>query len=214
MVKDGSMRPILLIDNFDSFTYNLYQMVQPLTSHPVEVHRNNIFTFRDLLEKQPVAIILSPGPGHPNNKADFGVCRDVILNQDKLACPIFGVCLGFQGIIHYLGGSLKRAPEVKHGKTSKIWHDGRSSLLKDLPSPFEVMRYHSLIACYEDFPDVLEILAKEPVDDIIMAIQHRDKPIYGVQFHPESIGTPFGEKIIKNFLELALINPKSRGISH
>ncbi len=195
------MRPVVLIDNFDSFTYNLYQMLQPLTAHEVQVYRNNALSFDELCEKQPSAVVLSPGPGHPKNEKDFGLCKDVILKQNLLNCPVLGVCLGYQGMVYHLGGELKRAPEVMHGKTSVIRQQGGSPLFKDIPTDFEVMRYHSLVACYENFPKELEIIAQEPVDDIIMAIQHRDRPMFGVQFHPESIGTPLGSQILKNFLD-------------
>ncbi len=196
------MRPIILIDNFDSFTYNLYQCIQPLTKENVQVYRNNALTFEALYDKKPLAVILSPGPGHPKNQSDFGLCSQVILRQAELNCPILGICLGYQGIVHYLGGSLERAPEPKHGKTSSIALQGDSPLFKEMPRSFEVMRYHSLVACHQGFPKTLEIIAQEPKEDLIMAIQHRDRPIFGVQFHPESIGTPLGGQILQNFIHI------------
>lgn len=193
---------ILLIDNYDSFTYNLYQMVQELTDEKVEVVRNDALTFDDILAKKPSRIILSPGPGHPANDADFGICKDVILKRAQLNLPILGVCLGHQGMVQHMGGKVGQAKKIVHGKTSEIEVTKESKLFKGLGSKFPAMRYHSLVATDENFPAELEITARTTDDGEIMALQHKDYPLYGVQFHPESIGTPLGQTILRNFLEI------------
>lgn len=192
--------PFVLIDNYDSFTFNLYQMVQALTPEAVEVYRNDKIDFQGLMDINPSGIILSPGPGHPANDADFGVCKTVIQHQEALNCPVLGVCLGHQGIVHHLGGQVIGAPEIVHGKMSKIEITVSSVLFAGLPPVIEVMRYHSLVAAERNFPQELSITAREAKYDLIMAVEHRKRPIYGVQFHPESIGTPEGSKIMRNFL--------------
>lgn len=193
--------PIVLIDNYDSFTYNLYQMVQALTSEPVEVFRNDAVTFEQVKDLQPSQVILSPGPGHPGIPSDFGVCARIILEQETLGCPILGVCLGHQGMVHYLGGKVVQAPEIVHGKTSMINITSSSPLFDGLPNPFKAMRYHSLVAAEEGFPEVLVITAKELNQGLVMAVQHAKRRLYGIQFHPESIGTPEGSQLLRNFLE-------------
>jgi len=193
--------PVVLIDNYDSFTFNLYQMVQTLTEEPVDVYRNDKLDFDRLKSLAPSRIILSPGPGHPANDDDFGVCKDIIVRQEELACPVLGVCLGHQGIVHHMGGKVVQAPQIVHGKSSQIKITSATPLLDGLASPFAAMRYHSLIAAEVHFPAKLEITARETILGLIMALQHRSKPIYGVQFHPESIGTPEGNKILRNFIE-------------
>lgn len=192
---------ILLLDNYDSFTYNLFQMVQALTSETVEVFRNDTIDFAAICERRPSRIIISPGPGHPAIPTDFGVCRSVIEQHEALKCPVLGVCLGHQGIVHYLGGNVVSAPEIVHGKSSTICVTSSSPLFEGFPPSFQAMRYHSLVADEAGFPRELEITAREAVHHLVMALQHRHKPIYGVQFHPESIGTPEGSKILRNFLE-------------
>jgi len=193
--------PIVLIDNYDSFTFNLYQMVQVLTNETVEVYRNDRIDFDGLKALKPTRVILSPGPGHPGNEDDFGVCKDVILRQEELACPVLGVCLGHQGIVHHLGGTVTGAPQIVHGKSSQVELTAHSPLFEGISGPIEAMRYHSLVAAEDDFPSELTITARESVNRLIMALQHKTKPIYGVQFHPESIGTPEGSSILKNFIE-------------
>lgn len=197
--------PVILIDNYDSFTYNLYQMVQAQTEAPLEVYRNDAIDFQGILARKPSRIILSPGPGHPGNPSDFGVCQEVITRQPELQCPVLGVCLGHQGIVHYLGGKIIQAPVICHGKTSSIGYkarsDGASELFDGLPNPFQAMRYHSLVAAEEAFPEDLEVTAREMYHGLIMALRHKERPLYGVQFHPESIGTPEGAKMLRNFLE-------------
>lgn len=193
--------PLVIIDNYDSFTYNLFQMVQAQTPETVEVFRNDTISFEALQALQPSRIILSPGPGHPGTPADFGVCQDVILQWERLNCPVLGVCLGHQGIVHHLGGQVVQAPRIVHGKTSMIHPLNASPLFEGLSTPFQAMRYHSLVAADERLPDVLDVIARETADQLIMGIQHKSRPLYGVQFHPESIGTPEGAQLLRNFIE-------------
>ncbi len=195
------MKPIIILDNYDSFTYNLYQLVQSQTEHPVEVYRNDAITFDALLAKNPFRIILSPGPGHPAVDRDFGICKDVIIHQEELNCPVLGVCLGHQGIAHHLGGSVIQAPEIMHGKTSRVRVEAKTPIFEDLESEFEAMRYHSLLVDESVLPSCLRITAREVILDLPMALEHIEQPIYGIQFHPESIGTPMGMKMLKNFIE-------------
>jgi anthranilate synthase component II len=208
---------VVIIDNYDSFTYNLYQMVQfqasllqsslpkaplPKGSLNVQVVRNDAMTFEDLKALQPNRVILSPGPGHPGNPKDFGLCQQVITQWNELSCPVLGVCLGHQGLIHYMGGTIEKAPTIVHGKTSLVQHEIASPLLEGLSNPFQAMRYHSLVSSEVNFPKVLKVIARETSShQLIMAVQHESLPLYGVQFHPESIGTPEGEKLLRNFLE-------------
>ncbi|NHC38784.1 aminodeoxychorismate/anthranilate synthase component II [Bacillus sp. MM2020_1] len=185
---------ILLIDNFDSFTFNLYQYLGEL-GEQITVFRNNQLTMEQIRELNPKAIILSPGPGKPEKA---GICIELIQTfYDKI--PILGICLGHQAIGASFGGKIQRATLIKHGKTSMISHH-RVGLFKGLPNPVDVMRYHSLIIEKSSIPDVLECIAYSEEDQEIMAIKHRQFPVYGLQFHPESIGTPSGKEIIKNFL--------------
>jgi anthranilate synthase/aminodeoxychorismate synthase-like glutamine amidotransferase len=188
---------ILLIDNYDSFTYNLYQYVQELANTPVTVARNDALTLEDIFNLKPSHVILSPGPGHPGIASDFGICADIIKELD---CPILGVCLGHQGIAHHLGGQVIQAPEIKHGKTSQILIIESSPLFTGITNPFTAMRYHSLVVSEENLPDQLLVTARDTQQDLIMALQHKTRPLYGIQFHPESIGTPEGKKILENFL--------------
>jgi anthranilate synthase component 2 len=188
----------VIIDNYDSFTYNLYQYLGELDERPL-VFRNDRITAEEVKQLAPDRIIISPGPGNPENPAYFGVCRQVILELGR-TIPLLGVCLGHQGIAAAFGGRVVRAPEVMHGKTSEVFHDS-SSLFAGLPQPFQVMRYHSLVADQATFPDAL-VATAHTADGIIMGLRHRDLPIYGVQFHPESIGTPAGRRLIENFIFL------------
>lgn len=189
----------LIIDNYDSFTFNLYQYVGELDEAPL-VYRNDQITLEQVRALRPDRIIISPGPGNPENDAYFGVCRQVILQLGP-EVPLLGVCLGHQGICAAFGGRVVRAPYVMHGKTSVIDHDN-SELYSGISTPFEVMRYHSLVADPSTFPDSLVITSRTE-DGIIMGLRHRSYPIYGVQFHPESIGTVPGRRLIENFLFLA-----------
>lgn len=199
------MPNILILDNYDSFTYNLYQMVQAQTELSVKVYRNNELGWDTLKQLAPERIIISPGPGHPAHAADFGICRDVILNQVELNCPILGICLGHQGMAHYFGGSVVPAPEIVHGKTSPVRILKTSPLLQGLPNPFIVMRYHSWTVNPHPLPSDFEVIAEtDSAEPLIMAMQHYSKPLYGVQFHPESVGTPQGAQLLKNFLNIQL----------
>lgn len=207
--KSGHLRT-LIIDNFDSFTYNLYQYCAELGGNPVVV-RNNEITINQIIAAKYTHIILSPGPGSPDKEKDFGICADVI---KKLAgqIPILGVCLGHQGIIHYLGGKVVRAPHPVHGKQSTVTIDNSSVLFKDLPETTEVMRYHSLIGEKKSLPADLKIISETVEDKLIMAVAHKSLPLYGVQFHPESIDTAVGKTILKNFLSINKASPGA-GIS-
>jgi anthranilate synthase component 2 len=200
-MTDSFLAPIILIDNYDSFTYNLFQMLQAQTEHPVLVYRNDALSFEELQALQPNRIILSPGPGHPGNDADFGLCKDVLLRWDELQCPVLGVCLGHQGMVQHLGGQVTQAPTIVHGKMSPMSITDKSPLLEGLESPFQAMRYHSLVTSETDWPSDLRVIAREDKDNLVMALQHKTRPWYGVQFHPESIGTPEGTILLRNFLE-------------
>lgn len=188
---------ILILDNYDSFTYNLYQLVGKL-ENDIVVKRNDKISVDEIKQLQPDNIIISPGPGNPTNKKDFGVCGEVI-KEFSGKIPILGVCLGHQGIFAAFGGKIKRAEPI-HGKLSKITHS-KDGLFKNVKNSLLATRYHSLICDEETLPDCIEIIAKTE-DGTIMAIKHADSPIFGLQFHPESIGTASGVKIIKNFLEI------------
>jgi anthranilate synthase/aminodeoxychorismate synthase-like glutamine amidotransferase len=203
---DSTLAPLVLLDNYDSFTYNLFQMVQAQTNRPVLVYRNDALTFEALQALKPERVILSPGPGHPGNDADFGLCRDVLLRWDELQCPILGVCLGHQGMVQHLGGQVIQAPTIVHGKMSAVIITEPSPLFEGLPSPFQAMRYHSLVAAEtvaneNVWPGDLRVIAREQKDGLVMALQHKSRPWYGVQFHPESIGTPEGALLLRNFVE-------------
>lgn len=261
----------ILIDNYDSFTFNLFQMLQPIVSNASDTHgsaagrrsdthgsaagrfdthrsaslgstasgprladectelkqaehrsgcqhsaepgedemaaerirvfRNDEIDFEAIRAMKPSRVVLSPGPGHPANDSDFGVCKDIILRRKELGCPVLGVCLGHQGIAHHLGGSVVRAPHIVHGKSSRIKVLKRIPLFDGLPDVFEAMRYHSLIAREDNLPPELEVVAKDTDNGLIMAMRHKTEPLYGVQFHPESIGTPEGLTILRNFVE-------------
>lgn len=185
---------IVLIDNFDSFTFNLYQYLGEL-GEKATVIRNNQLTIEQLEELNPRAIILSPGPGRPE---DAGICVEVI-QAFYQKTPILGICLGHQAIGYAFGANITRADSIKHGKTSYITHNS-DGLFEYLSSPLEVMRYHSLVIEKNSLPDEFKNVAISMDDQEVMAIKHRDYPVYGLQFHPESIGTPTGKGILKNFL--------------
>jgi anthranilate synthase component 2 len=189
----------VILDNYDSFTFNLYQYIGELDERPL-VFRNDQISFDDLVKLRPDRVLLSPGPGSPADPAYFGICKRVILELGR-DVPLLGVCLGHQGIIHALGGRIERARQVMHGKTSLVVHDGKGVFV-GLPRSIEVMRYHSLVGDPAALPDCLEITATT-ADGVIMGVRHRSYPIEGIQFHPESIGTPVGKKILMNFLTMA-----------
>ncbi|CQR74289.1 Anthranilate synthase component 2 [Sporomusa ovata DSM 2662] len=184
---------ILLLDNYDSFTYNVYQYVANL-GYPVSVIRNDRITLEEIEHTDYSGIIISPGPGTP---AKAGICKAVIARfAGKI--PILGICLGHQAIGEVFGGKVIRAPQPVHGKAEYIIHRGKG-IYKDLPKPFMAGRYHSLIVDKTDFPDCLEITATSQ-DGLIMGLRHKEFEVEGVQFHPESILTPLGSKILENFL--------------
>ncbi len=185
---------VLLLDNYDSFTYNLAQYLGEL-GHAPAVHRNDEISLGDVDAMKPDRIVISPGPGRPE---DAGISVDVI-RQFGRRIPVFGVCLGHQGIGHAFGGEIVRAPVLMHGKVSSIQHDGLG-VFAGVSQPFVAGRYHSLIVA-DPPPDALEISARTD-DGIIMGLRHREWPVHGVQFHPESVLTGEGMKILRNFLEL------------
>ena len=185
---------IIVIDNYDSFTYNLVHLVGAHTED-LEVIRNDVLTVEEVLEKKPSGILISPGPGRPD---DAGITKDLIREAGH-GLPLMGVCLGHQSIGEVFGGKVDYAPSLMHGKTSEIYHDG-NSIFNDVENGFTATRYHSLIVDRASCPDVLEISA-ETKDGIIMGLRHRELPIEGIQFHPESILTKAGAKMIQNWLE-------------
>jgi anthranilate synthase/aminodeoxychorismate synthase-like glutamine amidotransferase len=176
-------------------------MLQELMSEKIEVYRNDALSFDQLKKLAPDKIVLSPGPGHPSIASDFGICREIIVRHKELNCPTLGVCLGHQGIVQHLGGQVVRAPEVVHGKSSDIRIEADCPLFDGMAQVFSAMRYHSLVAEEAGFPEVLQIVARETRLGLIMALRHKTHPLYGVQFHPESIGTPSGTVMLKNFVE-------------
>jgi len=186
---------ILVVDHYDSFVYNLVQLVESL-GHPTEVVRSDAEPARAMLARRPDAVILSPGPGRPEEAGCMlDLCRDL---DDET--PLLGVCLGHQALGAALGGRVERGPVPVHGKASLIYHRGQG-ILEGLPNPFEAGRYHSLVVTKEGLPEDLEVTA-ETEDGLVMAVQHRRLPRFGVQFHPESILTPEGPRIVENFLAL------------
>lgn len=187
---------ILLIDNYDSFSYNLYQLVGEIEPD-IKVIRNDEMTVEEIRAMKPERIIISPGPGRPENA---GIIIEVI-KQLGSEIPILGVCLGHQAICAAFGATVSYAKQLMHGKQSTVEFDTDSLLFRNCPKFAPVARYHSLAAVAETMPDVLKITAST-IDDEIMAVQHREYPIYGVQFHPESIMTPDGRTMLKNFIEL------------
>ncbi len=188
---------ILLIDNFDSFTFNLYHFLGDL-GVAVEVRRNNALTSQEALALRPEAIVLSPGPCTPN---EAGICLPLIGAAAAAGVPLMGVCLGHQAIGQAFGGTVVRAPEPVHGKVWDIHHKG-TDIFAGLPSPFRATRYHSLVVRRDDLPPELEATAWTE-DGLIMGLAHREKPVWGVQFHPESIASQHGHDLLRNFLTLA-----------
>ncbi|MFQ5475438.1 MAG: anthranilate synthase component II [Nitrosopumilus sp.] len=188
----------LIIDNYDSFVYNIAQYLGELGVES-DVIRNDRITLNEIKRANYDAIIISPGPGTPEDEKYFGVCSEVIKDMGP-STPILGVCLGHQGIIHAFGGKVTNAGCVRHGKTSLVDHTD-SKLFKDVKNPFRATRYHSLVGDKTIIPDVLEITATAADDGEIMAIKHKKYLIEGVQFHPESIMTEDGKKILENFIK-------------
>lgn len=196
---------ILLIDNYDSFSFNLVQMIGELLrerkeQEDLQVIRNDALTVEQILALAPTHIVLSPGPGKPS---DAGVCEELIkalTNDAERTIPLLGVCLGHQAVCEVFGSSIVYAPELMHGKQSTVKVDKKSFVFQGLPEELKVARYHSLVADKNTIPSELVITA---VDEkgVVMAVEHKKYPIYGLQFHPESIMTPFGKKMIENFLK-------------
>ncbi len=187
----------LIIDNYDSFTFNLFQYIGELGGNPI-VQRNDQVSLAEIAKISPTHIIISPGPGRPDDSDYFGINLEVI-HQLSPKIPTLGVCLGHQGICYAFGGSVVRAPQIMHGKTSEVRHD-KKGLFKGIKSPLTAMRYHSLIVDKKNMPKCLRITATEVQSGIVMAVQHEKYPLFGIQFHPESIGTPTGKQILQNFL--------------
>jgi len=189
---------VLVIDNYDSFVYNLVQYIGELGGDPV-VYRNDQITLKRAMQLNPKRIVISPGPGTPEETRYFGVCSAIL---QKMSCkiPTLGVCLGNQGIIYAFGGKILQAKRLMHGKTSRIKHDGEG-VFENVRNPFTATRYHSLVGDRDSIPSCLKVTAEAVDDGEIMGVRHRTYPITGVQFHPESILCEDGKKIIKNFLE-------------
>ncbi len=187
---------VLVIDNYDSFTYNIVQYIGEL-GYDTVVFRNDSLSVSDIAKMKPEKIVISPGPKSPDSA---GVTVDVIKNF-YTDMPILGVCLGHQAIGYAFGGEIMRAKYVMHGKVSSIKHDS-SFIYKDIPSPFEATRYHSLVINKENLPEIIKVTATSLDDNEIMGIEVKGYKVYGVQFHPESVLTPYGKQIINNFLSI------------
>lgn len=194
---------ILIIDNYDSFTYNLYQYIGEILTDKgqkftLDVVRNDTLTVKEIKKKGYDRIVISSGPGDPSDPAYFGVCADVLISLGRQT-PVLGVCLGMQGMAYYFGGRVIRAKKPIHGKTSVVEHDEKG-VFRGLPQNLEVMRYHSLVADKKTFPSCLEITAISKDTEEIMGLRHKKYPIEGIQFHPESFATEGGRRILENFL--------------
>ncbi len=189
----------LIIDNYDSFVYNIVQYVGELGSRPIVV-RNDEVTIRAIERIRPDRIIISPGPGSPENPRDVGICLEVVRHfQGRI--PILGICLGHQVIGYVYGAKIRHARTIKHGKLSKVRIVNSSSLFRGVPEEFTVMRYHSLVI--DNPPPCLKVIALSLDDNEIMAIEHVEYPVFGIQFHPESVLTEYGKRILKNFIDLS-----------
>src|SRR4051812_21664331 len=194
---------LTLIDNYDSFTYNLVHFLGELGA-PARVYRNDKITVEAVMAETPEAIVLSPGPCDPDRA---GICLELIARAGA-EIPILGVCLGHQAIGQVYGGHVVRAPTLMHGKVSKVHHRG-TGVFTGIPQDFSATRYHSLVIDRATLPDVLEITA-ETADGVIMGVQHKQLPVHGVQFHPESIASEHGHQLLANFLDLARVERRSR----
>lgn len=189
---------VLLIDNYDSFSYNLVQLIGELTDGNIKVVRNDEITIDEIRKMNPESIILSPGPGKPE---DAGICEDVV-RQLKDEYPILGVCLGHQSICEVFGAKITYAKQLMHGKQSEMTILKEDPIFEGLGESFKGARYHSLSADRNTIPDELEVIAIDGKDGEVMAVKHKEYPIYGLQFHPESVLTPEGKKLVNNFLKL------------
>jgi len=198
---------ILVVDNYDSFTYNLVQLLAALGAE-VEVRRNDTITAAEAIALDPTGIVVSPGPGTPD---DAGISRDVIRAAAEAGIPLLGVCLGHQCVAEVYGGTICRSPRPVHGKTDEVTHDGKA-LFAGIPSPFTATRYHSLCVDAASVPPALEVQATTP-DGVVMGLRHRELPVFGVQFHPESVLTPEGTKLLANFLDVCGEVPLAGGAS-
>ncbi|HLZ30575.1 MAG TPA: aminodeoxychorismate/anthranilate synthase component II [Chloroflexota bacterium] len=197
---------VLLIDNYDSFTYNLYQYLCELGAE-VTVHRNDAISVDEARRFDPDSVVISPGPGVPQHA---GISIDLIRALGPTV-PILGVCLGHQAVAVAFGGVVSRAPELMHGKASDIHHDG-SGVFEGLPNPFSAIRYHSLAAMPDSVPPSLEVTARTQ-SGVIMALRHREYPVHGVQFHPESILTEHGKALLNNFLHFRAVAKRRSELS-
>lgn len=186
---------IIMIDNYDSFTYNLYQYIGTINPD-IEVYRNDKITVDEVLAKEPSHIILSPGPGFPK---DAGICIELIKRAEDI--PVLGVCLGHQAIGEAFGSTIVHAPRIMHGKSDTVTIDTDCPIFKGMDNTAEIGRYHSLVIDADSLADCLSITANSD-DGCIMGVQHKERPVYGIQFHPESVLTPNGMKMIENFLGL------------
>lgn len=189
---------VLLIDNYDSFSYNLVQLIGELTDGNIKVVRNDEITIDEIRKMNPESIILSPGPGKPE---DAGICEDVV-RQLKDEYPILGVCLGHQSICEVFGAKVTYAKQLMHGKQSEMTILKEDPIFEGLGQSFKGARYHSLSADRNTIPDELEVIAIDEKDGEVMAVKHKEYPIYGLQFHPESVLTPEGKTLVNNFLKL------------
>jgi anthranilate synthase component 2 len=190
---------ILIIDNYDSFVYNIAHLLGDLKVVPTVV-RNDKITLQQIQRMNPDAIVISPGPGHPADRKYFGICTDII-TELGIKIPILGVCLGHQGIVNAFGGDVVNAKIVRHGKTSNIEYRS-DKLFESLSNPFKATRYHSLVANPKKIPECLEVIAHSLDDGEVMAVRHKQYLIEGVQFHPESVLTREGPKLLRNFVSL------------
>jgi anthranilate synthase component 2 len=190
---------VLIIDNYDSFVYNIAQLLGELKARPIVI-RNDKIKVKEIKKMNPDAIIISPGPGNPADRKYFGVCTDIITDLGS-TIPILGICLGHQGIVNAFGGKVINAKIVRHGKISNIQHKSHV-LFENVNNPFKATRYHSLVADSNKIPPCLEVTAKALDDGEIMAVRHREYLIEGVQFHPESVLTAEGPKILSNFASM------------
>jgi para-aminobenzoate synthetase len=194
---------LLLVDNYDSYTYNLRQLLATIVGEAPKVVRNDELPPLAAVAEEFDAVVISPGPGRPERERDFGSGAELVRGFDG---PLLGVCLGLQGIVHAFGGEVAPAPEPVHGHASTIRHQG-GPLFAGIASEFEGVRYHSLAAA-EPLPSCLRVTARAE-DGVVMALEHRERPIWGVQFHPESVGTPCGERLLRNFV--AQVRPRACG---
>ena len=194
---------LLLIDNYDSFTYNLVHFLGDLGARCI-VHRNDQITVDEAMALKTAGVVLSPGPCTPN---EAGICMDLVRASAQVQLPVLGVCLGHQAIGQAFGGKVVRAPAPMHGKLSEVRHRGQS-VFEDVPSPFKATRYHSLVVERAGLPAELEVTAE--TGEVVMGLRHRSLPIHGVQFHPESIASEHGHKILENFLKITGEHPSQQ----